>query len=172
MDFIEVHAVDFPCVSGLEGLGNEINNQYDIASYITVLVIMPDRQIVGQFYEPDNYPTQDTINNLLLSLGAEMLDCNVGVVDNTIDTSEQNTLQINPNPIGEKAEAIINIEKSGLYEIRIFNNFGAITQTISTPLTKGENTINLDFSLFSSGIYYISLKGENQIQINKKILKQ
>lgn len=172
MDFMEVHAVDFPCASGLEGLGNDINLQYEIASHITVLVIMPDRQIVGQLYGPNSFPTQDTLNSLLLSLGAEMLDCNVGLEENQAQLKEQNTFRIYPNPIAENAEAIIEIEKSGLYNIRIFNNFGSLVRTISTQLTKGENIISIDFNSFEKGIYYISLQGDNQIIINNKVLKQ
>jgi len=172
MDFMDVHAVDFPCASGIEGLGNDVNNQYEIASHITVLVITPDRQIVGQLYGPDSFPTQDTLNSLLLSLGAEMLDCNVGISEDKSVLAKKNTLKIFPNPIINRAEAILEIEKNGLYNIRIFNNFGALVYIVYTPLTKGGNVINIDFTPFKKGIYFISVQGEGELIMNKKVLKQ
>jgi len=172
MDFMDVHAVDFPCASGLEGLGNDVNNQYEIASHITVLVITPDRQIEGQLYGPNSFPTQDTLNSLLLSLGAELLDCSVGISENKPILNKENTLKIYPNPIVNRAEANVEIEKSGLYNIRIFNNFGALVYTKPTLLTKGENLINIDFTPFKKGVYFINVQGDGELIMNKKVLKQ
>ena len=59
-------------VSGLQGSGNEVNELYEIESHITCLVIMPNGEIAGQFYGPNAYPTRDSLNSLLLTLGAEM----------------------------------------------------------------------------------------------------
>ncbi len=168
-DFMIVHSVGFPCASGLQGQGNQINQQYGIASHITALVITPDRQIVGQFYAP-YYPTQDTLNSLLLSLGAQMQDCSVGISESSTNMSYQNTMQISPNPILENAKAYIIIDEGGLFDIQIINNFGVLIQSFTTQLTKGENQINLSLNSLPTGIYYVRVQN-NAIVINKTVLK-
>ncbi len=170
-DFMTVHAVEFPCASGLEGLGNEINVQYGIVSHITALVITPDHQIVGQFYAP-YYPTRDTLNSLLLSFGAQMQSCSVGLSEESSSLERKNSLHVFPNPVNEAAQAHISIEEDGAYLMKIINNFGAIVQTIPLYLTKGENKIDLTFKSLSTGIYYISLQNNQEIMIKTKMLKK
>lgn len=167
-DFMAVHAVEFPCASGLQGLGNDVNLQYDINSHITALVVTPDRQIVGQFYDP-YFPERDTLNSLLISLGAEMQDCTVGInSEKILDFG----MSISPNPVEQYTYVNVLAEKAGLYHLKIISNFGHIMQTVSVDLSKGENRVKLDFSSFATGIYLVQLQSEKgQFEI-KKIVKQ
>ena len=152
-DFIEVHAVGFPCASGLQGLGNETNEQYGIASHITALVIMPNREIIGQFYGPNAFPTRDSLNNLLLSLGAQMQNCSVGISEESSEIENPEILSIHPNPISDYTEIQILAEHDDHCDIQILNTFGGVIDSFSTPLKKGQNYIDLGLHSLKSGIY-------------------
>lgn len=47
--FDSIHGVTYPSVSGFEGGGNAVVNEYNILSYPTVVVIQPDRHIFNQY---------------------------------------------------------------------------------------------------------------------------
>ncbi|NOR86617.1 MAG: T9SS type A sorting domain-containing protein [Bacteroidales bacterium] len=167
-----VHAVGFPCASGQEGLGDQTNLQYEIASHITTLVVNPDRQIVGQFYGPDYYPSVDTLNNFLLSIGAEMLDCTVGIQDENLNYHAASKIQISPNPVVEDAEMIINTEMEGSFEMSIYNNMGISLLSEAIYLNKNENRIPINISNFNSGIYYIKIQNSQGVTSLGKFIKK
>lgn len=167
-DFISVHAVGYPCASGAEGLGNQINEQYLIASHITALVITPDGEIAGEFYGPDAYPTRDSLNSLLLHLGANMQDCSVGIDDleNSISIFE-----IAPNPIKDKTKLTIKAKNQGQYQIEIKDIAGHRLDYFPIYLDSQKNNIELNLEAYSKGLYFIQIWGNGQIISSEKILK-
>ncbi len=54
--FDQTYGIPFPCISGVEGGGNAINNAYGINAYPTYILIAPDHQIVEQ----DMWPISST----------------------------------------------------------------------------------------------------------------
>lgn len=156
----------------MEGLGDLVNTQYGIQSHITVLVVTPDKQIAGQFYGPDYFPTRDTLNNLLLSLGAQMQDCSVGISDSHILSNNFIDIQVSPNPVVENAHLEIKTKGNGFYHIKIMNIFGHVIQSFPTQLNKGINKIDVQLSLVPGGMYFISLYRGDEKLISKRILKQ
>ena len=166
-----MHAVGFPCASGQQGLGNEVNEQYGISSHITTLVIMPNREIVGQFYGPNAFPTRDTLNNLLLSLGAQMQNCSVGISENSSEIEHHEILTVYPNPIKDHAEIQLIASNNGIGNIQILDAFGGVVESFSTPLKKGKNQMHLDLHSLSKGIYIIRLLEKDGSLINTKIIK-
>jgi len=170
-DFKEVHAVGYPCVSGEQGQGNAVNDLFDIASHITVLVITPDRQIAGQFYGPDYLPAQDTLNSLLLSLGADMMDCSVGINEHLNQYDKEEELFIYPNPVIDNSVLRVKIDEADWYQIQVINALGELESSQRAYFLKGENTINMQNSMKSAGMYYIKLQNKNRI-FSTKLLKQ
>jgi len=168
-DFITVHAVNYPCASGDEGLGDLVNVQYEIASHITTLVITPDRQIVGQFYGPNNYPTRDTLNALLLSLGAQMENCTVGLEE--ADQTASSSINIHPNPIVDHAQIEISIQDIGYYQLEIINISGQILYSHHDFFASEKVTINLNLGNYPKGVYTIRLKAKNGLTSFGKLLK-
>jgi len=169
-DFMEVHAVGFPCASGLEGLGNQITEQYDIQSHISVLVITPDREIAGQFYYP-YLPTRDSVNNLLLSLGAQMQDCTTGMPDEfTINAHPQ--MNIFPNPVSSHATIQLNDVGIGNYRMEIFNNFGELIRSFPVKISSGSKEKQADFSNLTAGYYFIRLRAGTKTISRKIFIKQ
>jgi len=169
-DFIAVHAVDFPCASGLQGLGNDVNLQYEIVSHITVLVVMPDRQIAGQFFDPVSVPTRDTLNNLLLSLGAEYKDCSVGLSDERTEGKKE--INVFPNPIYNHAEIAVFVPEKGHYQFIITNNLGRKVQSYQQNLQRGLNKLSIDVHSLHSGVYYVTVKNNKNYYKTTTIIKQ
>jgi len=167
INFIEAHNIQFPCASGQHGMGNAVNEQYGILSYITCIVVKPNREIAGQFFGP-YYPERDTLNNLLLSLGAEMQNCSVGIGEH----NSKEEIKVFPNPITEAVDLYVKVNKSGLYQIKVINTLGQQVAQFVDHLTIGDNKIDVDFSLLDKGLYIVEIQYENKLITRKKILKQ
>lgn len=167
-DFISVHAVGYPCVSGIEGTGNQVNELYEIASHISCLVILPDGEIAGQFFGPNAYPTRDSLNSLLLSLGAEMDNCSLGTHQLN---NEKNRIEISPNPVNHYTKLNLEVKASGSYEIEILNSTGHLLKTFPIYFDSHQQIIDLNLEAFSEGLYFIRLRQDGLILSSEKLLK-
>lgn len=87
--FDETYGVRFTTISGIEGGGTQIANQYEIQAFPTVILIAPDLSIVEQDIYP--IPTAGHIINPLEIYEIEQNEC----IDDTIDAqfmSDTNTI--------------------------------------------------------------------------------
>lgn len=75
----------YPSVSGLQGGGNNVVDNYQVQSYPTVILIGPDRNIINNHIWP---PETDTINQLVLSAGGVAHACTVGISEPELSASE------------------------------------------------------------------------------------
>lgn len=82
----------FPALSGLEGYGNDITSDYQIESFISVILIAPVGDIVNQYIFP---PSTAVLDSTLLSYGLSMMDCTVGA---ELTKAQECKLEIFPNP--------------------------------------------------------------------------
>ncbi|NPD44739.1 MULTISPECIES: T9SS type A sorting domain-containing protein [unclassified Lentimicrobium] len=167
-DFISAHAVGYPCASGTQGTGNEVNELYEIASHITCLVIMPDGEIAGQFYGPNAFPTRDSLNSLLLSLGAELYDCSVGTSELN---NQRNRIEISPNPVNQHTNLYLEVEFSGSFKIELLNISGQILNSFPIYLDSHQQIIKLNLEAYSEGLYFIQIRHKSQIIASEKLVK-
>ncbi|OYT16138.1 MAG: hypothetical protein B7C24_09430 [Bacteroidetes bacterium 4572_77] len=167
-NFIMVHAVGYPCASGNEGLGNLVDGQFQIETHITTLVITPDRQIVGQFYGPNYYPEQDTLNNLLISLGAQMQNCTTSL-NETLETPQ---LKLSPNPSSENFNLSFYAKNEGYYLLSISQETGKTIHQQSYFLQKGSQEIAINLKSTQKGLYFVQLISPNGTFVVEKLLKQ
>ncbi|MBE0663039.1 MAG: T9SS type A sorting domain-containing protein [Bacteroidales bacterium] len=96
MQLLEYHqqnGYNFPSISGIEGYGNEINEAYQIQSFISVILIAPDHTIVEQYIYP---PSVSELESLLSSYGLNATACTVGY-DNIADSEKKGFIAF-PNP--------------------------------------------------------------------------
>ena len=99
-NWCQTHGVEYPTISGPAG-GSTICNQYHIDYYPTVILIMPNREIVIQDLYP--IPNAQTIVNQLGAYGIQPHDCNgpsynpqVSIsIDEVTDTSIEATFMPN-----------------------------------------------------------------------------
>jgi len=62
IEFDELHGIEFPTISGVEGGGTSICNNYGIGAYPTFILIAPDHTIVEQDMWPLNNGAQTLID--------------------------------------------------------------------------------------------------------------
>ncbi len=70
--------------------------------------------------------------------------------------------KITPNPISNQAEIQGFLNQAGVFDLRVFDQKGALVQTLWTGhyLAAGHFSQLLDFSNLSSGVYFIQLEGK------------
>jgi spore coat protein CotH len=82
------------------------------------------------------------------------------------------TLDVYPNPVSEKAWLKVNMTKSGIAKVVIYNLQGQLVLELpEQDLLKGENELTVNASLLSNGVYLCKLKVDNTIVI-KKLIKR
>ena len=76
---------------------------------------------------------------------------------------------IYPNPATDYTNLTINAAEEGIFNLMIVDMAGKSIQTKKLELTAGENTVNLDLSSITNGVYMVSLNKVSLI-INKKLI--
>lgn len=112
------NGLNYPALSGLEGYGNEITSDYQIESFITVILINPDGEIVNQYIYP---PTTAALDSILLSQGLSMMDCTVGT--DLQSSSRHHTMCVHPNPAVTSFKINMHTQ-SGLYYVSLYDLHG------------------------------------------------
>ncbi len=137
-NFDSIYGQTMPTVSGTQGGGNQVFNDYQILSYPTVIVITPDHKIFNQYiWPPDNYQ----IDSVVIAAGGIL----TGTGENLFKNGE---VSIYPNPAGGYCFIKVNGEKgfAGLeYDI---------TDMAGMVVTDGKAKV-------SDGITYIPLRNMN-----------
>ncbi len=79
-------------------------------------------------------------------------------VNNVGDLAEELSLEgNNPNPFSETTVINVNAEKSGSYDLEVYNLLGEKVSSATYDFVSGENRIEFDGSALSSGIYVYTL---------------
>jgi len=101
-EFDSIYGLTCPTVSGTQGGGNIVFNDYQIASYPTVILITPDHQIVEQYIWP---PSEQNITDAIIAAGGEY----VGIAKHSKWAGD---IRIYPNPASEEVSVGFTLEKS------------------------------------------------------------
>jgi len=76
-----------------------------------------------------------------------------------------------PNPFNSSTKIVFKIKNNGIYRLDLYNSLGQVIENIfSAKLTEGIYEIKYNAENLTSGIYYYSLKGENNTETKKFIL--
>lgn len=108
--------------------------------------------------------TLDNYGKLKFELMDNCPGMTVSIGDNTVISSEQ--ISIYPNPALDKITIEVMANQKGPLNLTIIDNLGREME--NTYLNERKNTIKI--SHFPSGIYYITVKGEN-VFITDKLIK-
>lgn len=115
------YALVFPALSGLEGYGNDITSDYQIESFISVILIAPDGDIVNQYIFP---PSTAVLDSTLLSYGISMMDCTVGA---ELTKAQERKLDVFPNPASTSFRFRHN-SHAGPLSIRLYDLNGRVVR--------------------------------------------
>ena len=85
--------------------------------------------------------------------------------------SENNTVEIYPNPVSDIATISFNTESAENISISIIDLTGRVVKSISSQhFQSGENKITVDLSELNNGIYFVQIKS-NAIFYSSKLIK-
>jgi len=160
--FDETYGVEYPTISGIEGGGNQICDDYQIPAYPTVILIAPDRTILEQDIWP--IPTAQTIIDALESHGLEAHDCPppVGIIEAPAKIAA--ITSVYPNPASSSIHIETSAEESMNVNIEIFNAMGIEAfKSRSLTLESGENTIEFSVADLPAGTYIVRLRKSNEV---------
>lgn len=147
-DFDSVFGLTFPSVSGIQGGGNIVYDQYEIQSYPTVIVIKQDHQITNQYIW---VPSEENIEEAIIAAGGIF----VGTEENI---SDESPVRFYPNPLTEKGFISIELMKPGTVKFEIFDILGKLMKSESQYFANtGKHNIPLSVAHFPAGFYFIRL---------------
>ncbi len=147
-EFDSIFGLTFPSVSGTQGGGNIVFNQYQIQSYPTVIVINTAHEITDQYVW---VPSEENLEAAIIAAG--------GIFVGT-DELETSTMQFSlfPNPIRDKGSIGINITEAVNIEFEVYNIFGKQLMSGEQRFLKsGKHTIPISVARLANGIYFIKL---------------
>lgn len=170
IEFDETFGVEYPTISGVEGGGTEICNDYQIPAYPTVILIEPDHEIVEQDIWP--IPSAQTIIDALESHGLEESECQWVGVEEHIATEGINSLSAYPNPFNESFILDLDLNEKSNLCIEVYNMQGSLIESIPhTNYTSGQNSIDISLSGQEAGLYYIRIIDAEREVANAKVQK-
>jgi hypothetical protein len=79
------------------------------------------------------------------------------IADNKLNTM----ISLYPNPVVDELNIELNTEKSDNITMDIYNYSGQIVYSEKSKLSSGSNSIKLDASQFSAGMYIVKISGSN-----------
>lgn len=159
-EFDSIFGLTYPSISGSQGGGNLVYQDYEILSYPTVIIITPDHNIVEQYVWP---PDEETLTAAILAAG--------GIVGEHENFKELAEVSIFPNPVNSTTNVSVNLDRSANISMSIINNLGIeVYKSKSELMHKGNNTIQLDLSHYPKGNYFIRIVTDYQILVVDKLV--
>jgi thiol-disulfide isomerase/thioredoxin len=151
-DYHQEYGWNFPALSGVNGYGNEITEAYLVESFISVILIAPDREIVNQYIDP---PTTNVLESLLMSYGLNTSACTVGT--ETLVNQPGNNPMVFPNPAKAFFDLSLHAAEGnhyvGLYDLngRLVRDYGSHTLPFHRFLLED----------IEAGVYLVKVQGNN-----------
>ena len=87
-----------------------------------------------------------------------------------INTTKNNSFTIYPNPAENSFNAVITSEINATYSLRVSDIAGKTMINKAIALQKGTQAINVDATLLSPGIYFVSITGADKVQTAKLVI--
>lgn len=161
--FDSLFNITLPSVSGLDGGGNTVFHQFQMAAYPSVIVIKPDRSISSQYIWP---PTSENIQEAVILAGGLLVGLDA-------PATEKTQFSISPNPSSGKAQIKYTAEKTDHVSLSIYDLKGRLIQLENKlyPVFAGENNINIDLQMLENGIYIVELTGEMHQKLRSKLVR-
>jgi thiol-disulfide isomerase/thioredoxin len=158
-EFDSVFGLTYPSVSGIQGGGNYVYEDYEILSYPTVIIITPDHQIVEQYIWP---PTADSIINAVIEAGGMYVSLHdhKPVIDNAL---------IAPNPVTDLAVLSIDINESSVVNFQLIDLLGNVLYSSGRQFVdKGNNRFNIPVVDLKNGLYFVRI---NSNEVHDKTVR-
>lgn len=77
----------------------------------------------------------------------------------SVSFSSLNNVAVFPNPALDQIHLLFSSSIKDDYEVKIFNTKGILVKTVKETAVEGNNSLSIDLSVLSKGLYFISLSG-------------
>ena len=163
-DFGITNGVDYPEISGTEGNGNHVVADYQVLSYPTVILIMPDTYIAEKYIWP---PTTAHLDSIIASYGGITSNCYTPVLPASKVTAVKNKiLSVFPNPASSIATCITSVTSISSLEIRSMTGCEVMNRMTLLP---GKST-HINIEKLPQGYYVLMLRNKEGMVVDKKQL--
>ncbi len=153
-EFDSIYGLTFPTVSGSQGGGNIVFNQYQIQSYPTVIVINTAHDITDQYVWE---PSEENIEAAIIAAGGIL----VGTEEFEI---QQTQFGFYPNPAKNEGAISVCLPEAMNVRYAVYNLLGNRVISGEQEFSQqGNYTIPIHFSQFENGIYFIRLIAGNKV---------
>ncbi len=161
------YGITYPTISGSDGGGADVHINYGVLSVPTMVLIAPDKSIVGQLFLPDYIPSTNVIDSMLMDHG--LLPVFTGA--NEIYSIQNLEVSIYPIPINDKATLELKVTFNSSLDIKLINLLGGIVYKKSEkPLQFGSYSMDLNFGHINPGIYILNINDNSILIHNQKVI--
>ncbi len=156
----------------------EIERSFDQSTFSTIAVILGSQPvgIANQYGFVD--ASAQLSNHKVIYYRLKQIDFNGEFTYSAVKmvrtvTVTKASAQIFPNPFMEKLNVNFVSDASGKAEVRLINAAGNIVKVVTSSITKGFNTVQLqDLNSQSPGVYIANIINNGQVVASLKVLKQ
>ena len=167
LQWIAKEGQKYPMISGREGKGYEIMNEFGGKAYPTILLIGPDKKILESFFDDkDNSPEDNSPDRL-----EAILEKHIGPTE-IINTPDVLSFPQIVKHMGKSNSSLkIYVKTSGLYDLSLYSLGGKkILQHSNNYFSPGIHTISFNNNL-SNGIFILRCKSNGYISKEKIFFK-
>lgn len=157
--FDSTYNLTYPSISGVQGGGNGVFTDYNILSYPTVIVIVPEDHIIKN--KEITPPLRDSINKAVIAAGGIM----VGIEEE----NKGEELTIYPNPVGDIAFVKMNFSPKTNIKVSVFDLYGRSVVSTRT-ISKGNTHFSVNMQHLNNGIYFIRITYNHRV-VTRQIIK-
>lgn len=159
-EFDSIFGLTYPSSSGTQGGGNIVCQDYNILSYPTIIIILPDHSIIEQYIW---IPDEETITNAVIAAGGIMVNTpEINIVDPSATFF--------PNPVSKNGHVKLNITESSMINVSVINLLGQeVVSSNPEYYNKGEAVIGFSVEKLVNGYYFIIIKSESEIIATSRI---
>ncbi|MCB0806067.1 MAG: T9SS type A sorting domain-containing protein [Bacteroidales bacterium] len=159
-----IYGVHYPAASGQNGNGNAVHWTYQLQATPTIVVIMPNREIVYKQIFP---PSTENVVDSVTQAGGIPMDCITGF-ENELN---HYSFSIYPNPA--RKEIFIQKPKEQLVSVvvKISDLSGRISEELTfASLYDNSQFIQADVSDYEPGIYFITVFNNGKLKLTEKLI--
>jgi len=164
VNFANNFGLTYPVLHDPNGIVYNSYNMSGLSPYPRDVIIDQNGIIQYMHSEYDPQYMLQVVNNLL----------NVNEVENQTEVNVPNdfNLEVYPNPFNPTTNIIFNVIDSKLVELKIFNVLGqkVISQNFNNYLSRAKESIQLNMSEYSSGVYYLQISNGKYFSTKKLVL--
>jgi thiol-disulfide isomerase/thioredoxin len=161
-DFGFTYGVQYPEVSGTEGNGNHVVDDYGVLSYPTVILILPDSYIAEKYIWP---PSTEHLDSIIIAYGGIASECTTPIFPLMKSSESFNRItNLFPLPASSLITCTTSVTSVSSLEVCSLIGNTVISRIAVQP---GESTKIITSSL-PDGYYMLMLRNSNGIVIDSK----